>query len=162
MCIARLFLLFLMIGCPLAWAENPPGVYELATYCHSIRQPCGVEISQKTPQDSDEFIAKIWKVDLSQTKIIKISKSKFQHLDRIFHLKHLWKVFEKETYPQDKLPKNDGLVLLNTTTSKGKHHILVPRYSKNLTPIQKLVLDWEFFLKAQVMQVNSRAFKKDF
>lgn len=151
-----------MLWCGSVWAKNPPGIYEFTTYCHPIRRPCGVIINQKSEGDSEEFIAHIWKDKPSNSKTVKISNAKFKHIDRTFHLMHLWKIFEKGPYPLDKLPPNDHFVLVNTKTLNGEHHILVPRYSSDLTSVQKLVLDWENFLKAQVMKINTAAFKKDF
>lgn len=148
-----------------ACAENLPGVYDFITYCPQSRLACGVILDQTpstTEDDSPEYHATIWKGDRSQSKMVIISKTKYRQIDRLFQLKRLWLEMQKGVDAVSPLPKNDQILYFNAKNSKGEYHILIYRYSKSLTAFQKVVLNWETFLKAQVMRVNSPEFKQDF
>ena len=145
-------------------AENLPGIYEFVTFCPQVRQACGVILDQKptSPADAPEYRATIWKDNLSNSKIVEISTSKFRHIDRTFHTLHLWKQMQEGPYVVNKLPTNERMLYFNAKSESGQHHLVISRYSRNLSRLEKVILDWENFLKAQVMKINTSEFKQGF
>jgi hypothetical protein len=74
----------------------------------------------------------------------------------------MWNFMKKGPLKLEQLPINDRVFYFQVTTKEGEFHLSIDRYSKNqdLTQTQLIFIDWDQYLKVQIMKTHSRKFKQ--